>query len=702
VQPATDLAAAPRRSKVTASIGLTAAAIALAATAAVALVFRFADVERELIAWQSRLGIVADTRAGAVNAWLDRQFEEVTRLAANPSVQLYANELAKGPKGDSTPAALAQSGYLANLLAVTAARAGFSRPQPEREPGANVPRVATAGIAILAADDRVLVATSGMPAFDGRLAEFVREARPGERALLDPFPDAAGVPAMAFLAPIYSVQGEGDPANQIGWVLGVRELAPGLFNELQQPGLAWKSAEVELVRRRAGVAEYLSPARESGGAPIRRLALDTPDLDVAFALAHPGGFAVRRDYRGEQVLVTSRRIDGAPWTLVFKVDRDEALAAIVNSLLLAIALVVAGMVALWRHGASRRAETSAEQLAALARRYENQGRLLRLVADSVAASLFIVDGDGRLHFANKAAAGRANTTPDDLMGKLIANVFGAAEAARYARPDGEALRSGRTVVEIARVGSDPNGRVVRSEHVPLPATLEFQSGVLVTEQDITDVVRARERRAQMLSGLVETVVAMIDQRDPHAANHSTHVSRTARAIAEEMGLPEVEVETAAIAGAVMNIGKVLVPVELLTRSGELSDQEKRQVREAIEASADLLERVPFEGPVAQTLRQINEHWDGSGTPFGLKGEAILRPARVVAVANAFIALASARAWRPGITSDEALVRLVPEVGKKYDRAVVAALISLHDSRGAKEEWFGVAAPEAPEAKEAAA
>jgi HD-GYP domain-containing protein (c-di-GMP phosphodiesterase class II) len=398
------------------------------------------------------------------------------------------------------------------------------------------------------------------------------------------------------------------------------------------------------------------------------------------------------------VLVTSRRIERAPWLLLLKIDREEALAAgerqlaaVVNSLLLVIALVVAGMIAIWRHGASRRAVASAEQLAALARRYENQGRLLRLVADSVAASLFIVDSDGRFHFANKAAAARAKTTPDELTGKTVASVFGAAEAARYARPDGEALRSGRTVVEIAGVGTGPDARVVRSEHVPLPATLEFQAGVLVTEQDITDVVRARERRAQMLSGLVETVVAIIDQRDPHAANHSTHVSRIARAIAEEMGLPEVEVETAAIAGAVMNVGKILVPVELLTRSGELNDDERRQVRESIEASADLLERVSFEGPVAQTLRQINEHWDGSGTPHGLKGEGILRTARVVAAANAFVALSSARAWRPGIGPDEALARLLPEAGKKYDRAVVAALISLHDSRGGKDEWRGLAA-----------
>jgi HD-GYP domain-containing protein (c-di-GMP phosphodiesterase class II) len=90
------------------------------------------------------------------------------------------------------------------------------------------------------------------------------------------------------------------------------------------------------------------------------------------------------------------------------------------------------------------------------------------------------------------------------------------------------------------------------------------------------------------------------------------------------------------------------------------------------------------------LRQINEHWDGTGTPLGLKGEAILLPARVVAVANAFVAMSSARAWRPGIGPDAALARLLPEAGKTYDRAVVAALVSRYDTRGAKDAWRGLA------------
>jgi PAS domain S-box-containing protein len=701
VQRALNLAAELREPPAAVKMGLTAAAIATASIVSVVLVFRFADDEREreIVAWQGRLGIVAETRAAAVGAWLDRQIEEVSRLADNSSLQLYTGELAQSAArpggGRNLTGTLAQTGYLQNLLAVAAGRAGFARPA-EREIGANVPRPAAAGIALLDREGRVLASTAEMPPLDGRLAAFVRDANSGEPALLDIHPGPRGA-TMAFAAPVFAVHGDRDPARQTGWVLGVREVAPDLFKELRQPGLVWKSADVSLVRRRAGVVEYLSPGRDGADAPPRRLAIDTPELDTAFALANPEGFAVKRDHRGEAVLVTSRRIERAPWTLVVTVDRAEALAAsearlagVVLSLLLAIALVAAAMVALWRHGASRRAGAVAEQLAALARRYESRGRLLRLVADSVPGSIFIVDGEGRLHFANRAAAARARLAPEDLVAKPLAGVFGATEAARYARTTRAAFGSGEPMVETATVEANGEMRTLRSEHVPLAATPEFDAGVLVVEHDITDAVHARERRERMLAGLLETVVAIVDQRDPHAANHSTYVSRVARAIAEEMRLDEVEVETAAIAGAVMNIGKVLVPAEVLTRAGGLSDDERRQVREAVEASADLLERVPFEGPVAQTLRQINEHWDGTGTPQGLRGEGILRTARVVAVANAFVALASPRSWRAGAGPDEAIALLLPESGRKYDRAVIAALVSRYDTRGAKADWRGLA------------
>jgi HD-GYP domain-containing protein (c-di-GMP phosphodiesterase class II) len=160
----------------------------------------------------------------------------------------------------------------------------------------------------------------------------------------------------------------------------------------------------------------------------------------------------------------------------------------------------------------------------------------------------------------------------------------------------------------------------------------------------------------------------------------------ARDIASEMGLAPVEVETVEIAASVMNLGKIAVPADLLTRHGALSEDEMRQVRESILASADLLQGIEFDGPVVDTLRQMQEHWDGSGTPQGLKGDAILPMARIVSVANAFVGMASARAWRPGLTPDQAADALLKDAGRRFDRATVAALLNVLENRGGREKW----------------
>ena len=92
-------------------------------------------------------------------------------------------------------------------------------------------------------------------------------------------------------------------------------------------------------------------------------------------------------------------------------------------------------------------------------------------------------------------------------------------------------------------------------------------------------------------------------------------------------------------------------------------------------------RVPEDA--MDTIRQSGERWDGTGGPAGLAGEAILTTARIVAVANAFVAMTSPRARRPVLDVDDALANLFAEIGRAYDRRVVAALANHLDNRGGR-------------------
>ncbi len=141
-------------------------------------------------------------------------------------------------------------------------------------------------------------------------------------------------------------------------------------------------------------------------------------------------------------------------------------------------------------------------------------------------------------------------------------------------------------------------------------------GVLIVEQDISEVVHEREQRIETQRQLIQTLVMLVDKRDPFAAHHSKMVSQLAFEVAVEMELDSVTIETTSKAGSLMNIGKILVPTELLTKATALSAEEKRIIHDSMNAASELIDGISIDGPVAETLRQWQEKWDGTG-PLGL-------------------------------------------------------------------------------------
>ena len=679
-----------------AGVALTAAALVAAALVAAIVALDYADAERgrELRRWQDRLGLIADTRTGAVESWLRNQFDALGALADNPSVQLYMSELTtqREPTKRVTRD-LARSGYLRNLLTVLADREGFAAAPAGPDVAANVRRPGVAGMALLDSAGVAVAATVGMPAIDGALRDFVTGSERGSSALLDMHTGPSGRPTMAFLAPVFAVHGNRSPTQQVGWAIGVKDVGRELFPLLRQPGAPWGSAEALLVRRDVAAVDYLSPTAGGQDALARSLAFDTPGLAAANAIDNPGGFSRTVDYRGTSVLVAARAVARSPWTLLYKIDSAEALGpsearsrAMLVSLALVVVVVIAAFVAVWRHGASRRAGAAASRYETLFRRHEAQSRFLRLISDNQPEPMFILDADGRYTFANRAAAERAGISPEDMLGKTIDGVLGPVAGQRIRARNRIAETSDSVIAEDRE--SDPNGafRVVQSFHVAVPETPDSRPGVMVIERDITSAVAERERRSRLLDQLIQTLLTIVDRRDPYAANHSVQVAAVARGIAEEMDLDENAADTAATAGSLMNLGKILVPPDLLSSTDDLQSFELRMIRESVRSTADLLEDVEFDGPVVEVLRQIRERWDGTGEPGDRGGDDILAPARVVAVANAFVAMISPRAWRPGMTVDEAIDRLMAEIGGAFDRRVVAALINRLDNRGGRGVW----------------
>ena len=327
------------------------------------------------------------------------------------------------------------------------------------------------------------------------------------------------------------------------------------------------------------------------------------------------------------------------------------------------------------------------QISGLTNRQNYHQDLVRLIADNRPGATIIIDAEHRLWFVNSQAAQRMNVPAADVTGRVFEKVFPESDVLRINALLQDMQHGGKPVDAISKISRDGKTCYVQTHLVPLPDITNMTGAVMINEDDITNLLVEREARERMFRQVIDTLVAIVDRRDPFASGHSARVGQIARALAEQLQLDQTQVETAEIAGLLMNFGKVLVPRDILVKTGVLSAEELKQVHDGLLSSADILALIGFSQPVVPTLRQALERYDGSGVPNGLKGEAILMTARIVAVANAFVALLSARAHRAGMNVPGAIEALRHNAGKIYDARVVDALTACLAAHKQQLEWL---------------
>ena len=673
------------------------------------LAFVKGEKERTLRDWQIQMGLVVETRAAAVEGWLASQFDVLRGIATNESQKIYIETLLDDQAvADRKEGA---AGFLRNYLKRVAEQNGFITPPPALEINANVVREGIAGIAILAPSGQVLVASEFLPALkeDGFL-DTLKENAARQKGLWNLRLDSEGQPSLGFLVPIYPVDAQ-DNAKPIAYVVGLKQVAKELFPLMSQPGETLKSAENFLVQEKPGTSgstiQYLTPRRNplpNGTKPMTADSSNEPATSAAaFAITKPGGFSLRSSYGNVPCLVMGRKVMGTPWVLVRIADQQEALGpsqkrqqGMLIGFTLVLGLASVSMATAWKHGAQIRASAEAQKLKIAAERFTGFAKFLRVITDNQPTAIAAMDAGGKYNFANRTLAEAAGITPEEVNGKTMPAVIGPVRAAAYQKVNKQVIdelypgwpndkKEGKWVPQKVRHEFEENGKkkYTKTDHIPLRADRDHPPGVLLIEQDITEFIVEREKREKMFRGLIEAFVGEVDSRQPNSARTNARlISRVARGTAEEMGLSPVDVETAELAGELMNLGTVSLSQDLLSKGGNRNEEEKKKYREAILRSADLVAGLEFEGPVADVIRQAQERIDGTGWPKQLRGDAILPAAKVVAVVKRLIDLVQGQDG-PSQSLDAAIRTVLAEAGGSLDRAAVASLVAFLDNRGGK-------------------
>ena len=184
-----------------------------------------------------------------------------------------------------------------------------------------------------------------------------------------------------------------------------------------------------------------------------------------------------------------------------------------------------------------------------------------------------------------------------------------------------------------------------------------------------------------LEATVGAIANTVEMRDPYTAGHQQRVARLAVAIARELHLPEEQIEGLYLAGIVHDVGKIDIPAEILNKPGKLSKLQYQLIQGHAEAGYDIVKGVDFPWPIAEMVRQHHERLDGSGYPQGLKGEAILPEAKILAVADVVESMMSHRPYRASLGIEAALAEIEEGKGRLYDPAAVEACTALFRENG---------------------
>lgn len=192
-------------------------------------------------------------------------------------------------------------------------------------------------------------------------------------------------------------------------------------------------------------------------------------------------------------------------------------------------------------------------------------------------------------------------------------------------------------------------------------------------------VIVEQRTAALLeasAGVVSLLAKVIEYRDPYTAGHQRRVGNLAAEIALNMGLSSKQIENVRIIGYVHDVGKIVVPSEILSKPGRISEVEMALIREHAQAGYEMIIEAGLPMEYALAVGQHHERYNGTGYPNKLKNEDVSLEAKILVVADVVEAMISHRPYRPARSLETTMEEIEQNKGILYDPEVVDACMRL--------------------------
>ncbi len=321
----------------------------------------------------------------------------------------------------------------------------------------------------------------------------------------------------------------------------------------------------------------------------------------------------------------------------------------------------------------------------------------RLLADNIHDVIFVMDMDLKYSYLSPSVKLLRGYEPEEAMKQTPAQTVTPSslnlalgilsEVMELEKSEHRDIYVSRTFqVEMSRkdgttVWTEVKASLIRDEN-------QRAIGIMGVTRDITDRKQSEDELQKTLGRLRKSIdttigvlVSAVESRDPYTAGHQLRVADLARAIATEMGLPQDKIDGIRMAGSIHDIGKLSIPVEILSKPTKLTDIEFTLIKGHSKIGYEMLKDVESPWPLAQIVYQHHERMNGTGYPRNLKGDEILMEARIMTVADVVEAIASHRPYRAALGVEIALEEIEKNKGVFYDATVADACLRLFREKG---------------------
>ncbi|MCL5985643.1 MAG: PAS domain S-box protein [Actinobacteria bacterium] len=307
-----------------------------------------------------------------------------------------------------------------------------------------------------------------------------------------------------------------------------------------------------------------------------------------------------------------------------------------------------------------------------------------MLVENLQEGIWAIDADYRTTYVNQRLAEMLGYHVDEMLGKSLFS-FIDESVLNVAKKNMEHRKKGISEqLDFEFLRKDGDKIYVTFTSSPVMDDGGNFIGAFACVTDITNRKKAEDELRQSYEKLDKTLdsfilamAATIEMRDPYTSGHQRRVADIASKIAKRLDLKENQIQGIRMAALIHDIGKIVVPSEILSKPGRITENEFNIIKSHPKVGFDILNTIEFPLPIAKIVLQHHERMNGSGYPNRNEADKICIEARILAVADVIEAMSSHRPYRPALGIDKAIEEISNNRGILYDTEIVDVCLMLY-------------------------